>query len=56
MVEAFAPNGLADLPRYQYMVPQLRPDDVYDKSMDDAACDAWWSEVYTPFKQRYNFW
>lgn len=56
MVEAFAPNGLADLPRYQYMVPQLRPDDVYDESMDDAACDAWWSEVYTPFKQRYNFW
>ena len=55
MVEAFAPNGLADLPRYQYMISELREDDTYDESADDAATDAWWAEVYEPFKQRFNF-
>lgn len=49
MVEAFAPNGLADLPRY---APMLDADDTNA----ETACDAWWAEVYTPFKQRYNFW
>lgn len=49
MVEAFAPNGLADLSRYEAM---LNADDPGE----EVACDAWWAEVYTPFKQRYNFW
>lgn len=48
MLEAFAPNGLADLDRYR---PMLDADDA-----DEAvACDAWWAEVYTPFRQRYEF-
>ncbi|HRQ47934.1 MAG TPA: hypothetical protein PK725_13360 [Rhodocyclaceae bacterium] len=49
MVEAFAPNGLADLPRYE---PMFDADDPNE----ETATDAWWDEVYTPFKQRYNFW
>lgn len=49
MVEAFAPNGLTDLPRYEPMLDADNPN-------EEAACDAWWAEVYTPFKQRYNFW
>lgn len=49
MVEAFAPNGLADLPRYEAMF------DADDPGEEDA-CDAWWDEVYEPFKQRYAFW
>ena len=56
MVEAFAPNGLADLPRFQYMVAELQDGEAYDEDADNDACDAWWAEVYTPFKQRYNFW
>lgn len=57
LVEAFAPNGLADLPRYQYMVPTLRgPGEPDDEDKDIAACDAWREEVYEPFNQRYNFW
>lgn len=56
MVEAFAPNGLADLPRYQYMVPSLRSGGDYDVDLDEAAVDAWWKEVYEPLKKRYGFW
>lgn len=48
MVEAFAPNGLADLPRYAAML-----DGAGDE--ESAACDAWWAEVYEPFCKRYQF-
>jgi hypothetical protein len=51
MVEAFAPNGLSDLPRYAPMV-----DDSADAAAEETACDAWWAEVYDPFKARYGFW
>lgn len=56
MLEAFAPNGAADLSRYQYMVQQLRPaGEPYDQARDEAATNAWWAEVYEPFNRRYNF-
>ncbi len=48
MVEAFAPNGLADLGRYEAQFDADDPD-------EEAACEAWWEEVYEPFKRRYNF-
>ena len=44
MVEAFAPQGLVDLTRYTNF------------RTDEDVCDAWWDEVYEPFKQRYEFW
>lgn len=46
MVEAFAPNGLADLERY-------RPG--FDERDDEAALDAWYAEVNNKFKERYEF-
>lgn len=49
MLEAFAPNGVADLERYRPMLDG-------DGDAEETACDAWWAEVYDPFKQRYNFW
>lgn len=51
MVEAFAPTGLAALPRYSA---------IFDCNADDATSEAsselWWAEVRTPFKARYDFW
>jgi len=47
MLEAFAPNGVADLPRYRPMFDAEHP--------DESAYDAWWAEVYEPFQDRYNF-
>ena len=47
MVEAFAPNGLADLPRYQAMIGLTEGD-------EEAACDAWCAEVNKPFRSRYG--
>jgi hypothetical protein len=44
LVEAFAPNGLAELPRYE----SEKPD-------DDAYGDAYWDEVIEPFEKRYRF-
>lgn len=49
MVEAFAPNGLADLPRY---APMLDSD---DPAAEEAACDAWFREIEEPFSKRYQF-
>ena len=49
MVEAFAPNGLKDLPRYQPMFDADHPD-------HESATDAWFEEVYDKFKARYEFW
>jgi hypothetical protein len=51
MVEAFAPNGIADLPKYIQMnnkrSTQGERNDAYDH---------WSQEVYDPFKARYDFW
>lgn len=60
MVEAFAPNGLADLPKY-HGVLGYRPtgDDAADSILEaeaEKSCDLWWSEIHEPFKQRYDFW
>ena len=55
MVEAFAPRGLADLPRYRAMLrgaSHLAP----GGEAAEAAYLAWWSEVYVPFRTRYGFW
>ena len=51
MVEAFAPNGLADLPRY---APMLSTDATREARFE--ADEAWWNEVGEPFKKRYEFW
>lgn len=57
MVEAFAPNGLADLPRYEAMLGC--EEDAEDQDAAEAACDAaydlWDAEVYQPFRARYGF-
>ena len=50
MVEAFAPNGLADLDRYRPMLEDVDPE------AGEAADDAWWAEVCEPFRLRYEFW
>lgn len=47
ILEAFAPNGVADLHRYAPMLDAEHP--------DESAYDAWWTEVYEPFQARYNF-
>ncbi len=55
MVEAFAPRGLADLPRYRAMLDgssRLAP----GTDAAEVAYLAWWSEVYVPFRTRYGFW
>ncbi len=41
MLEAFAPNGVADRERY-------------DRD-DEEAEDEWWDEVVVPFRKRYDF-
>jgi hypothetical protein len=48
MVEAFAPNGLADLPTYAAML-----DDAGDE--EEAAYEKWEAEVEEPFRRRYRF-
>jgi len=56
MVEAFAPNGLKDLPKYDGVlgVP-LNATSEQQKAADHSS-DLWWAEVYRPFKERYGFW
>ncbi|TBR77016.1 MAG: hypothetical protein EPN64_04655 [Burkholderiaceae bacterium] len=46
MLEAFAPNGVSDQPRYAA---------GFDERNDEAALDAWYAEVEVPFRQRYRF-
>lgn len=48
MLEAFAPNGLADLGRYAPMLDDNLPD-------SDQANELWWDEVCEPFRKRYGF-
>ena len=47
LIEAFAPNGMADLPRYAPMLSR-GPE-------EEKACDAWWTEVYFKFRDRFGF-
>ena len=53
MVEAFAPKGLADLPKYAGVLVS----DVTRAQAKEAgeALDVWWSEVQRPFAKRYGF-
>lgn len=53
MVEAFAPNGLRDLPRYWFAngVQEDYPD---GDRLAEEATDAWWLEVREPFRKRYG--
>jgi hypothetical protein len=56
MVEAFAPNGIKDLPKYQHMVPQLRPAGAPDDDdLEFEAYEAWRKDVGEPFDRRYGF-
>jgi len=48
MIEAFAPNGVVDQPRYEPMMDANHPD-------EEVAYDAWDAEVYKPFNERYRF-
>jgi hypothetical protein len=57
MVEAFAPHGLADLPRYRAMTEARRGARLAPGgAAAETAYLAWWSEVYVPFRMRYGFW
>lgn len=53
MLEAFAPAGIASLPVYAAMLEPDEDDEGQEK--EEAACDAWWEQVYDPFKARYGF-
>lgn len=53
MVEAFAPNGLADLPKYAAMMGG--PDTDEAAEAEEAACDLYEAEVHGPFSKRYAF-
>lgn len=48
MLEAFAPNGVADMPKYAPMLDADDPD-------EEAAYDAWAAEVEQPFRKRFGF-
>jgi hypothetical protein len=60
MVEAFAPNGLSDLPKYEGVLG-YQPSDNAAIDRDRAAAadtsnELWRMEVYSPFNKRYGFW
>jgi hypothetical protein len=53
MVEAFAPNGLRDLPRYWWTTGFT--DDYPDaERLHEEAYFHWSEEVYEPFRKRYG--
>ena len=54
MVEAFAPNGLRDLPKYWWVMGV--PEDEYPDAgqLNDEATERWWQEVKEPFRKRYG--
>jgi len=57
ILEAFAPNGLADRERFAPMIGEM-PEGMgaeEGKALHAQAVDAWWDEVYDKFKQRYGF-
>lgn len=49
MLEAFAPNGVADLDRYRLAM------DGADDDLREQAYEDWWNEVCAPFRARYDF-
>lgn len=54
MVEAFAPNGLRDLPKYWWALGV--PDDEFPDAdkMNEASYDLWYEQVKKPFRERYG--
>lgn len=54
MLEAFAPNGVADLARYAPMLGTCSQDEEA-QAAQDAAYDLWSAEVDEPFTRRYRF-
>lgn len=48
MLEAFAPEGVASIDRYEGMGSD-------DPQEDEEAADRYFSEVYEPFRERYGF-
>jgi len=52
MVEAFAPDGLADLAQYQ---PAFDKTTAGTWSERDDALDLWYVHVEEPFRKRYDF-
>ncbi|MDR1849511.1 MAG: hypothetical protein LBQ75_05685 [Zoogloeaceae bacterium] len=56
LVEAFAPNGLDDLHKYQYFAVCDSRSADYDEAKDTEALETWAAEIEAPFKKRYNFW
>ena len=53
LLEAFAPNGVADAERYRPMIEGTPPGG--DEAAEEAAYDAWSEEVGQPFDDRYGF-
>lgn len=60
MVEAFAPNGLADLPKYQGVLGYIQSGVAeIDRALEadaETSVDLWNEEICEPFRKRYNFW
>lgn len=60
MIEAFAPNGLADLPKYEgvtgYLPTGDKEKDAELEARAETSCDLWYEEVCKPFNARYKFW
>lgn len=52
MLEAFAPNGTADVERYRPML-EGTPDGEEDEA-EETACERFWEEVKDPFRARYG--
>lgn len=54
IVEAFSPNGVVDLPKYEAM---LIGDDGSEGAAEreEVACDLWWAGPYAQFRKRYGF-
>lgn len=53
MLEAFAPNGVADLGLYDAMMGSENDND--EGEAEELAYDRWWDDVYEPFRKRYGF-
>lgn len=47
MLEAFSPNGVADIVKYEPMLT--------GEEGEEAACDLWWEQVRNKFRDRYDF-
>lgn len=52
MLEAFAPNGVADLGLYDAMLGSEEDD---DGEAEFLACERWSADVNEPFRKRYGF-